>query len=98
MAIIPTARLRIRSTGVRSARGVSCGARLGDAAAPSAPEAEQVQRIGPRVNSALARPEVITRFECDRLDAPSQWHGAQEQIDIDGPHRTLDDRLVTDVT
>ena len=48
--------------------------------------------------STRARAQIITRLKRHCLDPSREWRGADEQVSICGPYRSLDDRLVTRVT
>jgi hypothetical protein len=50
------------------------------------------------MDATLARAEIVTWLEVDRLDAPSERCRAHEKVDVRSPYRSLDDRLVTRVT
>ena len=50
------------------------------------------------MNAAFAWPQIVAGLERDRFDAPRQRRGVEEQVDVRGPHCSLDDRLVSRVT
>src|SRR5690349_18848397 len=67
-------------------------------ASTRASKSEKVDSIGPGMDATLARAEIVTWLNVDRLDAPSERCRTHEKVDVRGPHRSLDDRLVTRVT
>jgi hypothetical protein len=83
---------------IRSTAAIWRRASRDDAFTLSASEAEQIDGIGPWMNAAGARAEIVPRLQGHRLNAPREGRGANEQVDVRRPHRTLDDRFVTGVT
>ena len=80
----------------RSTSGISTPRRR--ASALHATETEEINGIAPWMNAASAWAQVVPWLESDRLDATREGSSAHEEIDVGGPHRTLDDRVVACVT
>src|SRR5689334_13027623 len=60
----------------QSARGIWRPPRGRDATAVGTGEPEQVDSIGPGMNAALTRAEIVPRLQLDRLDTPCEGRGA----------------------